>query len=387
MSWNLVKLSDVCQINIGKTPSRANPDYWGLGMPWLSIADMNQGLLLQETKEEITTKAIKESNIKIVPKGTVLFSFKLSIGKIGVAQRDLYTNEAIAALPIKDEKKIITEYLIYALSQIDASKTTDRAVMGATLNKAKLEELEIPLPPLEEQKRIAAILDKADAIRRKRQQAIKLADEFLRAVFLDMFGDPITNPKDWEMFTLGEIATFENGDRSSKYPSGDDIVKNGVLFLSTKNIVADSLDLNSVKFITEEKFNSLTQGKAQKGDLLITLRGTLGSCCIFDCIYKVAFINAQMMIIRPDPVVRGIYLHDLLTSQSIKSHLQTLGHGAAVPQLTAKQLKEIRLPLPSMNIQIKYEEIRNTTLALTEKMAMSTSNLLFDSISKNAFKC
>ena len=135
MSWPLVKLSDVCEINIGKTPARANSKYWGKGNPWLSIRDMNQGGNLYKTKEEITDLGVKESNIKLVSKGTVLFSFKLSIGKIGITQRPMYTNEAIAALPIKNKKILCEGYLVYALSKIEAGKTTDRAVMGATLNK------------------------------------------------------------------------------------------------------------------------------------------------------------------------------------------------------------------------------------------------------------
>lgn len=96
---------------------------------------MGQGLLLDTTKEEITELAVRETKIKLVPKGTVLFSFKLSIGKIGIAQRDIYTNEAIAALPILDREILCEDFLIYALSRIDAGRNTDRAVMGATLNK------------------------------------------------------------------------------------------------------------------------------------------------------------------------------------------------------------------------------------------------------------
>ena len=88
------------------------------------------------------------------------------------------------------------------------------AGVGGSLVRARpaeVERIEIPLPPLAEQKRIAAILDKADAIRRKRQQAIQLADDFLRAVFLDMFGDPVTNPKGWEIAELGSISEVQGG--------------------------------------------------------------------------------------------------------------------------------------------------------------------------------
>ncbi|WP_019602768.1 restriction endonuclease subunit S [Teredinibacter turnerae] len=254
-----------------------------------------------------------------------------------------------------------------------------------TLNRNLVHDELIPLPPLTEQKRIAAILDKADAIRRKRQQAIQLADEFLRSVFLDMFGDPVTNPKGWEVRQLGELADFENGDRSSNYPSGDEIVQSGVLFLSTKNIVSDNLNLRSTQYITEEKYNSLSRGKARKGDLIITLRGTLGSCCIFDCEYDRAFINAQMMIIRPLDNIRGIFLHDLLASKAIKSHFQSIGQGAAVPQLTAKQLKEILIPLPQMDLQIKYETARTAALSVLEKMSISLGKGLFEALSQKAF--
>ena len=216
MSWPLVKLGDVCEVKVGKTPSRHNSEYWGEGGKWLSIKDMSQGLLIEKTKETITEKAIKETNIYLVEKGTVLFSFKLSIGKIGIAQTSLYTNEAIAALPIKDGSNLCNEYLVYALTRWEQGVKSHRAVMGATLNKEKLLKLEISLPPLAEQKRISAILDKADAIRRKRQQAIKLADDFLRSVFLDMFGDPVTNPKGWEVKPVKTFAKVTTGNTPSR---------------------------------------------------------------------------------------------------------------------------------------------------------------------------
>lgn len=198
MSWPMVRLGDVCEINIGKTPSRSNSQYWGEGHSWLSISDMNQGKWIFNTKEQITDKAVKESGIKKVPANTVLFSFKLSIGRVCLSKSEIYTNEAIAALPIKDKSKLDTIYLSHVMKSLVFSDITDNAVMGATLNKKKLAEIRISLPPIEEQKRIAAILDKADGIRQKREQAIKLADDFLRATFLDMFGDPVMNPKGWK---------------------------------------------------------------------------------------------------------------------------------------------------------------------------------------------
>jgi len=153
---------------------------------------------------------------------------------------------------------------------------------------------------------------------------------------------------------LQEISHFENGDRSSNYPSGDDIKNDGVLFLSTKNVVDDRLDLSTSVFITAEKFKSLSRGKAKRNDLIITLRGTLGACCIFDCEYETAFINAQMMIIRPKVEGTHNYLHALLTSKQAKDRFARIGYGAAVPQLSASQLSELTIPDPPLDLQLEF---------------------------------
>jgi type I restriction enzyme S subunit len=181
----MVNITDVCNIQVGKTPARNNPSFWGKGALWLSIADMNQGLNLETTKETITEKAINETKIKIVPGNTVLFSFKLSIGKVGITKVPMYTNEAIAAFIIKDSSKLDTKFLYYVLRGTDYSVGSKRAVMGKTLNKEMLKKFNIPLPPIEEQKRIVRELDVADALRQKRKQAIALLDDYLKSVFED----------------------------------------------------------------------------------------------------------------------------------------------------------------------------------------------------------
>ena len=205
MSFPLIKLGDLFEIQIGKTPSRANQNYWTNGLyNWLSIADMNQGKYLDRTKEKINDLAVKESNIKLIPENTVVLSYKLSIGKVGITKKSMFTNEAIASL-IPLNNNIDINFLYWALQHIDLMANTDRAAMGQTLNKAKLKEIKIPLPSLSEQKRIAEILDKADELRQKRQQSIEKLDELLQATFIDMFGDPITNPKGWEICEVGKV--------------------------------------------------------------------------------------------------------------------------------------------------------------------------------------
>ena len=117
MKFRNYKLEDICNIQIGKTPKREVPAYWGTGYSWVSISDM-KSRVISTTKEEITEKAIKECGCKLIPKGTILLSFKLSIGKLGYAGKDLFTNEAIVALGIRDYQVLHPDYLYYVLKNI-----------------------------------------------------------------------------------------------------------------------------------------------------------------------------------------------------------------------------------------------------------------------------
>ena len=359
-------------------------------LPVIRAGSIQESLLLSEGRIWVPANKIKNIQ-RIRIDDIVMCTSSGSSNLVGKCARSTENFDgsfgAFCAGIRADQEKASPSYLYHFLCS-PVFKSWTSISSGANIKNIRVSELaefKVPLPPLPEQKRIAAILDKADAIRRKRQQAIQLADDFLRAMFLDMFGDPVTNPKGWEVKPLGQISTFENGDRSSAYPSGDDLVSEGVLFLSTKNIVSDTLRLESCQYITEDKYTALSRGKARKGDLIITLRGTLGSCCVFDCEHEKAFINAQMMIIRPGAGIGNIFLHDLLVSKVIKNHLQGIGQGAAVPQLTAKQLKELMLPIPPIQEQKRYENIRGSVLASIKKMQSESEESLFNAITQKAF--
>ncbi|MCR1951854.1 restriction endonuclease subunit S, partial [Clostridium sp. DSM 100503] len=181
-----IKLNELCEINIGKTPSRNKSEYWGEGFNWLSISDLKERRIY-ETKEDITDIAVKECNMRIVPKNTVVMSFKLSIGKTAILDKDMYTNEAIANFPIENKDKLLSEYLFYALKTVNFNNT-DRAVMGATLNKAKLNEIKIPYFDIKTQKKIITLLDKAQELIDKRKEQIEALDQLVKSKFIEMFG-------------------------------------------------------------------------------------------------------------------------------------------------------------------------------------------------------
>lgn len=168
---DFIKLGEICNIQIGRTPSRKNMSYWNGDKIWVKISDMNKPII-NETSEKITERGVKESKAKLMKRGTLLFSFKLTIGKVAIAGQDLYMNEAIAGIIPKD-KRVITKYLYYLLPRLDFSYYTQRATKGKTLNTEIIKNIEIALPSLEIQKQIIEEMDKIESDKIKHLQEVE----------------------------------------------------------------------------------------------------------------------------------------------------------------------------------------------------------------------
>jgi len=184
-SENTMKtLGEVCSINIGGTPRRDTSEYYKDGNNiWVSIRELNDNIITTST-EKITDLGVKESNVKLIPKDTILFSFKLSIGKIAISGCDLYTNEAIAGLIIKDNQ-VIMKYLYYILKEINTFSSKG-CIGGGSLNKKSLGELKIPIPSLEKQKDIVAYCDYNTNLIKQLENEIEnnkeLAEQFIKGI-------------------------------------------------------------------------------------------------------------------------------------------------------------------------------------------------------------
>ncbi|MCG8665076.1 restriction endonuclease subunit S [Klebsiella michiganensis] len=388
MSWPMVKLSDVCEINIGKTPSRSNSRYWGEGHRWLSIADMNQGKWISNTKEQITDLAIQESGIKKIPANTVLFSFKLSIGKVCLSETDIYTNEAIAALPIKNKNKLDTIYLSHVMKSLAFSDMTDNAVMGATLNKKKLAEVRIPLPSIEEQKRIAAILDKADGIRQKCEQAIKLADNFLRTTFLDIFGDPVKNPKKWGVTSLLEYGSFKNGMNFSKGESGTMLKCLGVGDFKSLATITSMDNIGEIELNTPPSAEYLLKD----GDIVFVRsngnKALVGRCLtIYPGKEKVTFSGFCIRYRIEKPAITPEYLNFLFRTPSMKQQMLSGGQGANIQNISQGTLSVLRIPVPPLDKQLAFARLVDFHASIVKKQYDKTAETekLFNALTGGFF--
>ncbi|WP_207547781.1 restriction endonuclease subunit S [Mycobacterium mantenii] len=200
-------LRNVATLSSGGTPPRTSAESFGEGTPWVSITDLNDGVV-EHTKESLTTVGIANSAAKTVPAGTLLVAmYGASIGKLGVAGTTLCTNQAIAAIQ-PDDNELSGRYLYhYLLAQRKNLKARGRGGAQPNISLGDLQSWPIPLPSLDEQGRIAAILDHADALRAKRNEVVKCLKQLERSLFESAFGDALHDTT----ATLGELADVSSG--------------------------------------------------------------------------------------------------------------------------------------------------------------------------------
>lgn len=206
--WKTVRLGDVCEIQSGGTPSRSKQEYWKNGnIPWIKIGDFS-GKYLSQSSEFITEEGLNNSSAKLFSKGTILYSIFATLGEVSILNIDATTNQAIAGIKLRNESEInIDFFYLYLKSLKDEVNRIGRGVAQNNINLSILKNFIIPLPPLETQKQIAAVLDKCTSLISKYKKILKKYDTLIKSRFIEMFGDPTTNPMNWDTVNISSLLT------------------------------------------------------------------------------------------------------------------------------------------------------------------------------------
>ena len=344
-----IKLKQAFDLQMGKTPARNRPDYWNGENKWISIADIgNTGKFLVKTKESITEAGIEGSGIKVVPQGTVIMSFKLSIGKTAITSEDMYTNEAIMAFIDNGKFAVDTDYLYHLCCGTNWTAGTNKAVMGLTLNKATLLEKEIPLPDINEQHEIATKLDKIDAIIAERQQQLELIDQLVKSRFIELFGDyNLTHPQD-SWVSIKEIGTVVGG--ATPKTDHDEYWGGSYRWITPAELDADSGYIyDSVRKLTKAGVESCSLQEMPIGTVILSSRAPIGKVAIagntFYC--NQGFKN---IICKEGITPRYLYTVLLLNVE----YLNSLGRGATFREISKGIVENIRIPVPPIELQQQF---------------------------------
>ncbi len=378
--WRIACLGDLCQINIGGTPPRHKPEYWateGDGHPWVAISDLRQPVIVT-TKERITDAGVANSNVKKVKAGTIMMSFKLTIGRVAVAGTDLFTNEAIAAFV--PGSGIDATFLPYWLACIVEDADTDQAIKGATLNKQKLASLSGLLPPLEEQRRIAEVLRSVDEAIARTKVAVEQASRAIKGMLQRLFvegighsdfkdGHSTSIPASWVEKPLGELSM--TGITYGVVQPGPNVA-DGIPFVRGGDFPNGKIDIGALRKIGKDVASQYRRTELKGGEIVVSLVGYPGACALVPDELAGANIARQAALIRPCEDIVAQYLYQFLRSPIGQDRLKKETIGSAQQVINLRDLKEVIVAIPPKHEQ---EQIAATLADLDAFVELETANL------------
>ena len=381
----VVELGEVVSFTGGGTPDRSNPDFWDGEIPWATVKDFKNGTRLEKPSESITQLGVDSSATNLIPQGTLIIPTRMALGKAAISTMDMAINQDLkAVIPASSlDVRYLLWYFIAHSQKIDAMGK-GATVKGITLDQ--LRKLKLPLPPLLEQRRIAAILDKAEALRTKRREAIAKLDQLLQSVFLEMFGDPVENP---HKLPIEPLAALIEKDRPITYgilKPGVDTV-DGIPYIKVMDMRDGKILENQLKRTSLDIDAEYKRSKLKAGDILLSIRGHVGRLAKVPKGLDGANITQDTARLSISSNCESLFILQALAMPAVQRHMAIFTRGAAIKGINLKDVREIPLPVPSISAQKVFAEISKKVAKQRDffEQQLLQSNLMHKSLKKSFF--
>jgi type I restriction enzyme S subunit len=353
-AWPSVPLGEVCEIVGGGTPSRAVPNYYGGTIPWLTVKDLKSHNLICSS-EHITAEAVAKSATRVLPPNTVVVATRIAVGATGIIKAHMAINQDLKGLIPRRE--VSPEYIAWFVSS--QAVTLQRKSSGSTvkgITTGVLASLAIPLPPLDEQRLIVRLLDRAAEIKRRAGAARAKARAIIPALFLDTFGDPATNPMGWPVVTVGELlesAAYGTSQKANDRGEGIPMIRMGNVTIGGQ---LDTSDLKHIDIAGQER----EKAEVLEGDLLFNRTNSkelVGKTGLWDGRFEAVaasyFIRLRVKRDQCSPA----YLWAFFNTQFMKRALFDTARGAiGQANINAKELRAFRVGSPPLDLQTTFAE-------------------------------
>lgn len=380
-------LGEICNVASGGTPSRSQTAYWNGGtIPWIKIGNI-KGKYVDKADEYITQEGLDNSSAKMFPKGTILYTIFATLGEVGILTIDACTNQAIAGITVKDHSEILTDYLFYYLkSKKVYVNGMGRGVAQNNINMSILRGFEVPLPDISEQRQIVSVLDKVAKVVEFRQQQLSELDNFIKARFVELFGDPVKNPYEYEKVVLSELAEIKIGPFGSLLHK-EDYIEGGHALINPSHIIDGKVASDNKLTISEEKYQELSAYHLKNGDVVMGRRGEMGRCAVVPC--DGYLCGTGSLLIRTKGEVTADYIQKIISFPSFKKMMEDMAVGQTMLNLNVPIVSNFQIIKPPMEIQDRYykfvHQVDKTKNAVQK--ALEETQMLFDSLMQDYFGC
>ena len=375
------KLSDIFDLQMGKTPSRNNPKYWETSdNKWISIGDLSHaGKYIYDTKEYLSDEAVSSSGIKAIPANTVIMSFKLSIGKTAITSEKMYSNEAIMAFHDKYVAQMLPEYIYYMFKYKNWDVGTNKAVLGKTLNKATISQIEVDICNIDKQREIVKILDVVSAIIDSRTKELAKFNDLIKARFVEMFGKLKTNPNGWPIMAFTEFAKIDGNmttdyEKYADYPHiGIDSIEKGTGELKGYRTVREDGVISGKYIFTPQH---IIYSKIRPNLNKVALPSFEGLC------------SADAYPILPNTMkCHRVFLAYVMRSNYYLEYILQFSSRTNLPKVNRKEIAGFHMPMPPLELQNQFADfvaqVDKSRFAVQK--ALDETKVLFDSLMQEYF--
>lgn len=379
-----VALGDIADIVSGATPKSGVDDYWGGNVQWVTPADLSglTGAYISTTPRTLTDSGLRSCSATVLPPGSVLLSSRAPIGHVAITTAPMATNQGFKSL-VPRQERVDAKYLYHWLRANNALlQSLGNGATFKEISKAVVARIEVPLPRLEEQRRIAAILDQADALRAKRRQVLADLDVLVAARFEELFGGG-----EFPSAPLGElVGTGDRVNYGVVQPGGD--VDAGVPVIRVSDLRGGAVDRTRLKRIDPLIESAYARSRIRGNEVLISCVGSIGNVAVVSELDVGSNIARAICRVPIESRTTRLYVAEYLRSRAAQSYFTSELRTVAQATLNVKQLAATRVPLPPIEMQRVFVRSRD----LIEKIranagrADAETQILFGSLQSRAFR-
>lgn len=349
----MARLGDICTVVSGSTPKTNIPEYWDGDIKWITPAELNEdSFYIFDSQRHITELGKEKTGLSYMPAGTVILSSRAPIGKTAIAGCELCCNQGFKNLICSDA--IFNEYLYFFLkSKTDYLNSLGRGATFKEISKNIVENIEIRLPSLEEQKQVAKQLGHIYHLISLRKQQLAKLDELVKARFVELFDSK----------GYGEVTVHSVLNTSFwLMPATPEFIIDGeVPYITSKNIKNRMINFDNVKYISKEAYKSISANRpVQKGDILVSMIGTLGQTAVIQ--EERDFYGQNIYLLRlNNTVVDTTYFCEFFNSDTAQHELQGKRNQSTQAYLKANHVEDLTMPLPPLSLQKQFAEFVKQT--------------------------
>jgi len=384
------KLGDVCQFYAGTGFPVAYQGKLEGELPFYKVGDIANNVLAGNSYLKICNNFISYDDAKeikgtILPEGTIVFAKigeALKLNRRAITSEDcLIDNNAMGIAP---KKNFLSEkYFYYFMKQLKMQDLAESTTVPS-VRKSKLEQVEITVPSIERQIEIEHILDNVSKLILMRKQELKALDELIKARFVEMFGDPVSNPHGYDKVALSELADIKIGPFGSLLHK-EDYVEGGHALLNPSHIVEGKVAPDNKLAISDEKYEELSAYHLRMGDVVMGRRGEMGRCAVVPC--EGYLCGTGSLLIRTKGEVTSDYIQKIISFPSFRKTIEDMAVGQTMPNLNVTIVANFQIVKPPMEVQDRYytfvEQVDKSKVAVQK--ALDEAQLLFDSLMQKYF--